>query len=131
MATPYTCICSKTNQHLVIAGSDQNHSLHLGRERKINLIFSHHSVVLAQLMTLLPPMSEDLGNSSSRFVKDATINALCKALERCVWCRKNLKRKPGQSCEIHEQKSDDDTSYWTLRLAIVFNRVKNNYFFLW
>lgn len=31
-----------------------------------------------------PHIREDLGTLSTHSVKDATINALCKALERCV-----------------------------------------------
>lgn len=122
MATPYTCIRSKTNQHLVIAGSDQNRSLHLGREQKINHFFS---LPRGSPSTHDPSMSG--GSASYHFVKDATINTLCKAQERGELSEKKSQMKPGHICEIYELKSNGETSYWTLRLSIVFNRVKNYY----
>lgn len=36
-----------------------------------------------------------------------------------------------QSCETYEEKRSENMSYYSLRLSIVFNRVKNNYFLLW
>lgn len=127
MATPYTCIRSKTNQHLVIAGSDQNRSLHLGREQKINHFFP---LPRGSPSTHDPSMSGDLGSASYHFVKDATINTLCKAQERGELSEKKSQMKPGHICEIYELKSNGETSYWTLRLSIVFNRVKNYYLLL-
>lgn len=72
-----------------------------------------------------PRVSEDFGNS--HFVKDATIKSThCARLWREV-CGSGESQ---MICEIHE-KCGDNMSYWTLRLSIVFKRVKNNYFLLW
>ena len=109
----------------LLLGRNQNLSLHLGREQQIKRFFSN--VVLTRLMS--PRMSEELGKSSTHFLKDATITALCKALERRGVGKSQM--KPGQGCETRRRKSDDDTSYWTLRLSIVFKRVKNNSLLLW
>lgn len=49
-----------------------------------------------------PCMSDNLGKSSSRCVKNATIYVLCKTLERRLVSR-NLKMKLGQSCEFIQE----------------------------
>ena len=55
----------------------------------------------------------------------------CARLWRGVCGSGKSQMKLEQSCEIYEEKRSENMSYYSLRLSIVFNRVKNNYFLLW